>query len=231
MEQSVSSYSLLPKGSGVYIFVGKNRKVLYVGKAKDLRDRVSSYFRNEKYLGIKTKRLVSQIRKIRYVEVTSEIESFLLEANLVKKYSPRYNTRLTDGKSYPYVRITKKDRFPKVLISRRTDDKNSIYFGPFPNVGDLYSVLRHIRRIFPYQNVLNHPKRICLYNHLGLCPCPPILQSIDAEKRYKRNIRHIIQFLNGEAKKVLKELEKERNQASKTEDFEEAQKIQLQIEM
>ena len=129
------------------------------------------------------------------------------------------------------MKITKKDKFPKVLISRRVDDKNSIYFGPYPNAGDLYSVLRLIRRIFPYQSVMNHPKRICLYNHLGLCPCPPVFQSLEDERNYRKNIRHIIQFLNGETKKVLGELEKERDEASKKEDFEDAHKIQLKIDM
>ena len=147
MEHSVSSYLSLPKSSGVYIFEDQKGNVLYVGKARSLRDRVSSYFRNKKFLENKTRSLVSQVKKIKFIEVRSEIESFLLEAILVRKYSPKYNTRLTDGKSYPHVRITKKDRFPKVLIARRTDDKNSLYFGPYPNARDLYSVLKLIRTI------------------------------------------------------------------------------------
>lgn len=180
---------------------------------------------------------MSKIEKIQIVTVNSEIESLLLEANLIKKYSPLYNVRLTDGKAYPLIRITKGAIYPKVLIVRRPEDNpsyaswrsGSIYFGPFPNTGAMRMVLKILRRIFPFESVVNHPKRKCLYFHLGLCPCAEAFDSEEVRQEYKRNIRHIIQFLNGETKKVVKELEKERNKNSINEEFEKAQLIQDQI--
>jgi len=219
----------LPTKEGVYLFLDKNGGVLYVGKAKNIRRRVSSYFLN-KDLGAKTQALVEKIKKIRVVTVDSELESLLLEANLIKKYNPKYNARLTDGKSYIRARITINDKIPKVLFARRFDEKNSIYFGPFPSSSDLKLVLKIIRRIFPYQSVENHPKRYCLYFHLGLCPCPPMFQNSEQMREYKKNIRHILQFFKGETKRIIKELTKERDAQSKHEQFEKAQEIQRKID-
>jgi excinuclease ABC subunit C len=201
-----------------------------VGKAKNLKKRVSSYFVNRKNLGAKTQVLVSQIKKIRYINVDSELESLLLEANLIKKFDPRYNARLTDGKSYLRAKITIKDEIPKVLFARREDEKNSIYFGPFPNSTDLKTVLKIVRRIFPYQSVNNHPKRYCLYYHLGLCPCPPMFKNSDQVKDYRKNIRYIVKFLEGNTKDVIRELEEEREALSKEENFEEASSVQKKID-
>lgn len=129
------------------------------------------------------------------------------------------------------IRITVKDEYPKVLIARRPNDNNSIYFGPFPNAAyALKIVLKTIRRIFPYQSVLNHAKRICLYYHLGLCPCPPVFDSLGFKKNYKKTIKHIIDFLNGDTKKIIKDLVRERIAFSKNEDFEKANLIQKKID-
>lgn len=200
-----------------------------MGKAKNLSNRVSSYFIRNSTLGEKTKLLVSRIEKIKFIVVRSEIESLLLEANLIKKYNPMFNVKLTDGKAYPLIRITKKDDYPKVLIARRMEDKNSIYFGPYPNTGDMRLVLKTIRRIFPFQSVLNHPKRICFYYHLGLCPCPAVFDSAQTKKQYKKNIKHIVLFLSGKSEKIIKELEKERDNLSKKEAYENAQNLQKKI--
>lgn len=224
----LQSYQLLPTKEGVYLFLDRNGGVLYVGKAKNLRKRVSSYFRSYD-LGIKTAVLVKNIYKIKTITTDSEIESLLLEANLIKKYNPKYNARLTDGKSYIRVKITIGEAVPKVLFARRVDNRKAIYFGPFPSSSDLKLVLKLIRRIFPYQSVVNHPKRYCLYYHLGLCPCPPMFDSEKQSKEYKRDIRHIVQFFQGETKKIIKELEGERNELSKDEYFEEAESIQDKI--
>lgn len=169
--------------------------------------------------------MISQVRKVKTIEVNSEIESLLLEANLIQKYYPKYNIRFADNKAYPFIKITVKDKYPKVLTSRRTDDKKAIYFGPYPNVGAMRLVMKLTRRIFPYQSVQNHPKKLCLYNHLELCPCPEITN----DPRYKNNIKHLIDFLKGKTAKVIKDLEKERETQSKNENFEEAMRIQSQI--
>lgn len=215
---------------GIYLFIDKKNKILYVGKAKNLKKRVNSYFLKNIDLGTKTGILISQIAKIKTIVTNSEIEAFLLENHYIKKYKPKYNIKLTDDKAYPLIRITIKDSYPKVLITRRVNDKKSIYFGPFPNAaGALRIVLKTIRRIFPYQSVPNHAKRTCLYYHLKLCPCPPVFDSAQYQKDYKKTIRHIIDFLNGNTKKIIKDLKKERNVLSKNEKFEKANLLQDKI--
>lgn len=197
-----------------------------MGKALNLKNRVSSYFSNYD-LGEKTKALRAQIAKIEIIGVTSELESFLLEEKLIKKYLPKYNIRLIDGKSYASIKITKKDTYPKVLLIRKQEKDGSLYFGPYTSANSLRTVLKILRRIFPYQAVLNHPNRLCLYYHLGLCPCPTVTH----DENYKRKtIKHIIDFLNGNTKKVVKELEAERNILSKVENFEEANLVQKKID-
>jgi excinuclease ABC subunit C len=214
----------------VYLFLNKKNQILYVGKAKNLKKRVSSYFLKNISLGSKTNILVSQISKIKAITVGSEIDAFILENKLIKKYNPKYNFKLTDGKEYLMIRITIKDKYPKILTARKQNDKNSIYFGPYPNAtGLLRVVLKTIRKIFLFQSVLNHDKRICLYNHLGLCPCPPVFDSEEFEKDYRKNIKHIIDFLQGNTKKVIKDLKKERDGLSKNEEFEKANLIQDKI--
>ncbi len=200
-----------------------------MGKAKNLKNRVSSYFTNHS-LHPRTQLLVSQIKKIKIVIVESEFESLLLEAAFIKKYLPKYNAKLTDDKAYPLIRITAKYPFPAVLTARRPDDKNSIYFGPYPDVKAMRMVLRTLRRIFPFQSVLNHPKRVCLYHHLNLCPCPPVFSTEASKKQYKRTLKHIMDFLDGNTKKVISDLEKERDEYSQEENFEKASQVQKQID-
>ena len=220
----------MPEDPGVYQFFDNSGEILYVGKAKNLKNRVSSYFSSPHSLSGKTAVLVSQVKKIQVTIVESELESLLLEASLIKKFSPKYNIRLTDGKAYPLIRITLKNDFPAVITARRVEDLKSIYFGPFPNTGAMRLVLKTIRRIFPYQATLNHPRHKCLYNHLGLCPCPPLFTTNEQKKEYKRDLTHIVDFLDGQTKKVLSDLEKERNIFAKSEDFEHAAKVQKQID-
>lgn len=174
--------------------------------------------------------LVSQIEKITITIVESELEALLLEAFYIKKYTPKYNIRLTDNKSYIRIRITIKDKYPRVLLARREDDKNSVYFGPYPSSSAVKLVLKTIRRVFPFQSVPNHPKRICLYHHLNLCPCPPVFDSPELQKEYKKNIRGIVRILEGESQKIMKELEKDRDEFSKKELYEEALKTQKKID-
>ncbi len=220
----------MPSKPGVYVFLDKNQRILYVGKAKDLKARVSSYFTSPpSSLGPKTATLVEKIELIRITVVESEIESLLLEAFYIKKYKPKYNVRLTDNKSYPLVRITINQKYPALLLARRMDDPESLYFGPFPNSSAVRLVLKTIRRIFPFVSVLNHPKKTCLYFHLGLCPCPPVNDSPKLYKAYKLTIKRIIRMFEGDSKKLIKELERERDKKSKAENFEEAYMLQKQI--
>lgn len=220
------SYQSLPTNPGVYFFEDKLGNVIYIGKAKNLKKRVASYFTSRGKLGSKTLSLVLEIAKVKTIKVESEIESLLLEANFIQKYMPKYNVKFADSKAYPLIRIKIKDKYPKVLIARKVEDKKSIYFGPYPDVGAMKLVLKIARRIFPYQSVLNHPKKICLYNHLGLCPCPEVTD----DKNYKKNIRHLINFLKGDTKKVLKDLENEKKKFVKSEEFEKASDNQKKID-
>ncbi len=201
-----------------------------MGKAKNLKARVSSYFTKGTLLGEKTRILVSKINKIKTIQVATEIESLLLEANLIKKYIPQYNVKFTDGKGYPFIRITIKNEYPAVCVSRKTDDPNSLYFGPYPNVSAMRLVLKTIRVIFPFQSAINHGNRTCLYYHLGLCPCASASNSQEVKQNYKKVIRYICTFLDGNIKKVIRDLEKERKLSSKKELFEQAQEIQKKID-
>lgn len=196
-----------------------------MGKAKNLKKRVGSYF-STKELGEKTRILVSQINRIETIEVASEIEAFLLEERLIKKYRPYFNIKLLDDKRYPSVKITIKDKYPKVLLVRKQEEDGSKYFGPYTSTGALRSVLKILRKIFPYQSVMNHSNKLCFYYHLGLCPCPTVTK----DKNYRKNIRHIIAFLNGNKNLLLKDLIKERDITSALEDFENANQIQKQID-
>lgn len=198
--------------------------MIYVGKAINLKKRVSSYFKT-KDLGEKTNQLVSQINKIKIIPVSSELDAFLLEERLIKKYKPKYNLKLQDDKYFFSVKITIKDKYPKIFLVRKELEDGSKYFGPYTNSSSLKTTLKIIRKIFPYQNVINHPNKLCFYNHLGLCPCPYITK----DSNYKKNIKYIINFLNGNTNKIVKQLEKERDSYSYKEDFEQAKIIQNKI--
>lgn len=224
-----SSYPKLPDKSGVYVYLDKDQKVIYVGKANNLKNRVSSYFAKSAILGAKTLQLVEKIQKIKITIVESELEALLLEAFYIKKFRPRYNVRLNDDKSYVRIRITIKDTYPAVLLARGEEDKNSLYFGPYPNSGAVKLVLKTIRKVFTYQSTTNHPKKICLYNHLGLCPCPPVFDTPGLKKEYKKNIRGIIKILEGKSQLILKQLENKRDEYSQKEMYEEANTFQKKI--
>jgi excinuclease ABC subunit C len=213
----------------VYRFLSKEGEILYVGKAKNLKSRVSSYFTSQSQLLEKTRQLVSQIEKIEVTVVESEIESLLLEAYYIKKFSPKYNVKMTDGKAYPLIEIRMQDAYPEVLLARRPVSSKAMYFGPFPSTQSVKQVLKLVRRISPFVSVPNHAKRICLYHHLGLCPCPPVFDSLTLKKEYRKQIRRVIKILEGKSESLLKDLTKERDAAAKGEDFETAQTLQKRI--
>lgn len=208
------------------MFLDSNGTILYVGKAKNLKSRVSSYFAAT---GITNKiiRLRNQTEKIEHIVVNSELEAFLLEAHFIKKYHPYYNVKLTDDKSYPYVEITDGPN-ASVTITRKINNPTSDYYGPYADVTGLKYVLKTMRRLFPFQSIKNHPKRRCLYNHLGLCPCVQIQP--ENEATYQRNLKKIASFLQGDIAKVKKMLLSEQKSAVKEEEFEKAAFIQKQLE-
>ena len=221
-----SVYSSLPQKPGVYLYKNKSAAIIYVGKAKDLRKRVTSYFSKSAH-DSKTLRLLNDIHSMEHIVVSSEIEAFLLEANLIKKYRPFYNIQFKDDKFYPYIKIGNAP-FPYIQMTRKVNEKAAEYFGPYTSAESVQTVLKILRRLFPYQSVKNHPKRNCLYYHLGFCPCIPAHP--DNIDNYKKNITRIKKFLNGQTKSVIEDFEHEQKTAIKNEEFEQAAEIQKKIE-
>ena len=146
-----SLYSHLPSKPGVYLFKNNTGGLIYVGKAKDLKKRVSSYFSKTAH-DQKTTLLVAQIHKVDHIVVNSEIEAFLLEAELIKEHLPYFNIKMIDDKSYPYIMVSDSE-IPYVAISRKKTSKNAVYFGPYPDAGSVKVVLKLLRKIFPYESV------------------------------------------------------------------------------
>lgn len=224
--------SQVPKKPGIYIYKDKDGSVIYVGKAVDLYSRVSSYF-SKSWHDIKTTKLVENIADIETVIVESEIEALILEANLIKKFMPHYNIRLTDDKDYLYVVITD-EQFPQIRTARKKDlIKVKKWFGPYPSATTVKQTLKKLRRIFPWcQNPqgsrTNKTGKPCFYFHINQCP-GACIGSISKEE-YMKIIRRFSKFLDGKKAELLDELSKEMTSLSKDLKFEEAQRIKRIIE-
>jgi len=226
-------FNKLPESCGVYIFWAKN-EAIYIGKALNLKSRLLSYLTVN--LSPKTKSMVHEAQNVSFIKVNSELESLLLEAYLVRKNQPKYNAALKDDKHPLYIRITKED-YPRVITARKIDQQDNLaFYGPFPNSRNVYSVLKMLRRIFPFSD---HKlgKRGCLYNHIGLCnPCPSEIERITnrqlqimERKKYLHNIRMIKMVLSRKIKSVATKLGKEMDSYSKNEKFEEAEEVYERI--
>lgn len=236
MNFSPKQISKIPEIAGVYFFQDAKAKILYIGKAKNLKKRVSSYFLKDINGEFKTKILISQIFTIEIIPVESEFEALLLEASLIKKNKPKYNVIWKDDKHYIYIKITKEE-FPRILFCRRDMDKKAIYFGPFPSKKIVREILYYIRSIFPYCTQKKTAKRACFYFHLGLCnPCPFNIRKKEGEayladhKLYHKNITRIKTLLEGKLAKVHFLLKKQMGQCSDKKQFEQAAKIRDKIE-
>lgn len=205
----------IPASPGVYIYKNSDNKIIYIGKAVNLKKRVSQYFQSDEALGYKTQKLVSQIAKIDYKIVGSEIEALILESSLIKQYRPKFNSQLKDDKSYIYITISK-DKLPIIKPAfKSTLNKNSIFYGPFPDSFAVKNLLKTIRPIFPFYSKKHEVDKKCLYCHLNLCPGPnPDI------KEYKKNISRIKNILNGNFSRLISKLEKEMTIFSKSENFE-----------
>lgn len=227
-----SIYVHLPNKSGVYLLQNKKGLPLYIGKATDLKKRVKSYFILGSHLYSKTKSLINQTKKIDYLLVDSELEALLLEAKLIKKYQPKYNVRLKDDKRYPSIAVTLKEKFPRVYYTRKREEtrenKNILFFGPFPNPATVKKVLRVLRKIFPFRSCKKMPKKVCLYYHLGFCPgmCAKEVNPLD----YKNSIQHLVKLFEGRKKAVMVALKKLMVRQAKKNNFQEAARIKKQIE-
>ena len=216
----------LPMSSGCYLMKDKNGTIIYVGKAKKLKNRVNQYFRGAH--DYKTTKLVSNIVDFDYVVTSSEKEALLLEINLIKKYRPRFNIIFMDDKSYPYIRLTNEE-YPTLQIVRDLKkQKDARYFGPYPDVLAARKTLELLQELFPLRRCKQMPKKVCLYYHMGMCLGPCELE-IESEV-YKKMKDDIIRFLKGDIKDIEKELIEKRNLASEQLEFEKAMKYQQLIE-
>lgn len=211
----------LPKDPGVYLYKNRHRQIIYVGKAAVLRNRVRQYFQKSRPHEPKTEALVAEIADVDWITVESEMDALFLEAELVRRYQPRYNILLRDDKSTAYVRINYKSQHPTVTITRRPLDDGAEYFGPYFNANSVKRALRYLRRPFPYSthNTVV-PPRACLQYHLGLCP--GLEENKTGLEEYRQTLKKLMQYLRGERVKLIKQIETEMKQAAKAKDFERA---------
>ncbi len=211
---------------GCYLMKDKNNEVIYVGKAKNLKNRVNSYFRGQH--NNKTTKLVSNIVDFEYIVTPSEKEALILEYNLIKKYKPRFNIIFMDDCSYPYIRLTMEDYPTLELVRDKKRMKSAKYFGPYPNVGYARKLLELLQQLFPLRKCKNMPAKVCLYYHIGSClgPCE---YKIEPEV-YQQMREKIISFLNGDTKEVIKEYTQKRDEYAQNLQFEKAQECQSLLE-
>ncbi|PWV92441.1 excinuclease ABC subunit C [Paenibacillus cellulosilyticus] len=219
-----SKLALLPDAPGCYLMKNGEGTIIYVGKAKVLKNRVRSYF-NGSHNG-KTQRLVSEIRDFEYIVVGSNMESLILECNLIKQYHPRYNVLLKDDKTFPYIKITN-ERHPKLEVTRRVLKDKAKYFGPYPNAFAAQQTKKLLDRLYPLRKCNTLPDKVCLYYHIGQCiaPCEYPVETSE----YDRMIQAITKFLNGGQDEVKAELQRKMEAAAETLEFERAKEYRDQI--
>lgn len=215
-------YKDIPKNPGVYLMKNSRGKIIYVGKAKNLQNRVKSYFMNIKSHNAKTLELVKNIKDIDFFICKTEVEALILENNLIKKNMPKYNILLKDEKTYPYIKFTK-EKFPKIEVVRSTRklNENAKYFGPYPM--GIYFALKSLIKIFPVRDCARNMDKVtkpCLKYHMKTCPAPCKFKNISSE--YNTNVKNFQNFLSGNSDEVLKRLENKMNELSQNMEFERA---------
>lgn len=225
----------LPDSAGIYQFFDENDKILYVGKAKNLKKRVSSYF-NKLHNSSKTRVLVKKIVTIRHIVVETENDALLLENNLIKKYQPRYNILLKDDKSYPWICI-KNERFPRVFFTRQMIKDGSQYFGPYTNLKVVRTLLDLIKELYPLrtcshdlsvENIENHKFKVCLEYHIKNCKAP--CEGLQSEEEYNEYIRQIKEILRGNLREVISHFKAEMTFHAQELRFEEAQQLKEKLQ-
>ncbi|OUW35644.1 MAG: excinuclease ABC subunit C [Flavobacteriaceae bacterium TMED179] len=228
-------FKTLPTDPGVYQYFDKNDTVIYIGKAKNLKRRVTSYF-TKVHDNAKTRILVKKIHRMEYIVVPSEVDALLLENNLIKKYRPRYNILLKDDKTYPWICI-KKEPFPRVFSTRKVIRDGSSYFGPYPNVKTVYTLLELIRGLYPIrtcnydlseEKVQKQSYKICLEYHIGNCLAP--CEARVSEKDYEENIAGIQNIIKGNFRQSLDRLKSQMEEYSNAMEFERAQQVKEKLE-
>lgn len=216
----------LPSLPGVYIMHDKHDAIIYVGKAISLKNRVRQYFQKSRNLGIKKEQMVEQIERFEYIVTDSELEALVLESNLIKEHKPKYNTMLKDDKNYPFIKVTTGEEFPRIMTARSMKKDKSKYFGPYTSAGAVKDVIELTRKLYHLRTcsrVLPRDigkERPCLYYHIKQCygPC----QGYVSKEAYREQVDALLEFLNGNHKNVLKDLEEKMYQASEEMRFEDA---------
>lgn len=212
-----SKLELLPTSPGCYIHKDKNGTIIYVGKAKNLRNRVRSYFRGSH--DTKTEALVSEIEDFEFIVTESNIEALLLEINLIKENQPKYNIMLKDDKSYPFIKITN-ETYPRLIITRQVKKDGGLYFGPYPDVGAANEIKRLLDRLFPFRKCTNPPENVCFYYHLGQCKAHTICQ-VDSQY-FKELAQEVAAFLKGQDDQIIEDLRGKMAGAAQAMEFEKA---------
>lgn len=228
LKEKVKDFPRLP---GVYLMKNEAEKIIYVGKAKDLRARVRSYLTDSKDHSPKTRLLVRNIRTIDTILTKTEVEAFLLEASLIKKHRPRYNIRLKDDKSYPFIRISMADRFPRLYLARKVKKDGSLYFGPYTSGTAVWGTIHFLNRTFQIRDCkdafMASRKRPCMTHQIGRCKAPCV--DLVSHDEYSEDVKQAVQFLRGKDKQIVRDLTKRMHQASDEERFEMAAKLRDSI--
>ncbi|MGI5921372.1 MAG: excinuclease ABC subunit UvrC [Syntrophomonadaceae bacterium] len=220
----------VPLQPGVYIYKDRDGKVIYVGKAKVLRNRMRSYFQSPQGLDPKVRAMMARVKDFDFIVTASEVEALILENNLIKAYQPRYNIALRDDKSYPYLKITVAEKFPRILITREKKDNVSKYFGPYTDVTSLKETVRLLTTIFPLRTckTLKFNRRPCLNRDMGKCPAPCSGQV--SPEAYRQAVDGIVDFLEGKTHGITQTLAEEMQKAAAELDFEKAARLRDQIQ-
>ncbi|HEX6599877.1 MAG TPA: excinuclease ABC subunit UvrC [Gemmatimonadaceae bacterium] len=218
----------LPESPGVYLWKDANGKVLYVGKAKRLRSRVRSYVATDHRESLKTRALMQQAAALDTIVVPTEAHALILEANLIKEYHPRFNIALRDDKSYPYIKITVQEPFPRMWVTRRLQNDGARYFGPYTDVGAMRRALDVVRRLFTVRSCnfdmpAQMPERACLDHHIGRCKAPCIFAQTQAE--YRTMIDEVLEFLEGKPEQIIRKVRERMELAAESLDFERAAQL------
>lgn len=216
----------LPSLPGVYIMHDEQDAIIYVGKAISLKNRVRQYFQKSRNLGIKKEQMVEQIARFEYIVTDSELEALVLESNLIKEHCPKYNTMLKDDKNYPFIKVTAGEAFPRIMTARSMKKDKSKYFGPYTSAGAVKDVIELTRKLYHLRTCnRNLPRDIgkerpCLYYHIKQCDAP--CQGYITEAAYQKQVEELLDFLNGNHKKILTQLEGKMYEASEKMEFEDA---------
>ncbi len=224
-----------PSSPGIYIMKGAKEKVLYVGKAKNLRNRVRSYFQKSSSLDERKSKMVEEIRGFDYVVTGNELEALILEASFIKRVKPKYNIILRDDKNYPYLKLTVNEEWPRLEVVRRIEKDGALYFGPYVPAGAMWEMLKFIRRTFPIRNCrysMEKPFRPCVQYQMGRClaPCSESLRTGPDHEKYLEIVREVRSFIDGEKRELLLTLRSRMEKCSSEMEYEEAAKIRDRIQ-